>query len=256
MCSSPAHSVLRFLSAIVLFSGVALQAQPVLDPPCVMGTLTSYLDMDGGCSVGIQNFFNFTFGSSGTGGATLDTSDNIEVTPATGGFTFTQTDPLAPFSVAMSQTADYQIQYTFEIDPGPAADSASLGMDPPLLQPFGAVAINQYYCADSDLMNNFTNAGGFFCQVPGAGTFAPQDLHVDDTNPPISWSTGLVPLDPVVLDFAGVLTNIFLDGTDGSSGFYTVTGDSFLTPEPLTVFLALGGLLAIMACRRSFHDRP
>jgi len=256
MHSYPKHWVLRFLFAVVFAFGAALQAQPALDPPCVMGTLTSYLDMDGGCSVGIQNFFSFTFSSSGTGGATLDTSDEIEVTPATGGFTFTQSDPLTPFAVALSQTANYQIQYVFEIDPAPTADGASLGMDPLLMQPFGTVAIDQYYCADSYIMNDVTNAGGLFCQVPDPFTFPPQDLHVDDSNAPVTWSTGLVPLNPIVMNYANVLTNISLDGTNGPAGFYTVTGDSFIdAPEPFTFLPALGGVLAIWHRKRCRYVR-
>jgi hypothetical protein len=256
MHSYPANSFLRFLSAAVLVSGAALQAQKApLDQPCVMGTLTSYTNLEVGCSVGIQNFFSFTFSSSGTGGATLDTSDDIEVTPATGGFTFTQSDPLSPFAVALSQTADYQIMYTFEIDPAPRADQASLGMDPPLMQPFGTVGIDQYYCADSFFGTD--DNGNLNCSYRQSPVQI-QHLHVDDTMPPTTWSTGVVPLNPEVLNFAEVLTDISLDGRgnpDGA-GFYTVTGDTFLTPEPLTSTLTLGGLLWIMVRRRSLNVRP
>ena len=115
--------------------------------------------MDGGCSVGLQNFDNFSFMSSGTGSPLLDTSADIELTPAVGGFTFSQVN-LAPFAVLLGQTADYQIGYGFVIDPAPVGTGADLGMDPPV----GNVSIDQLYCADSSLSLNPTNAQ-YVCTV-------------------------------------------------------------------------------------------
>lgn len=249
--------------AATLCSAGMLYAQTELDPACVAGTLQSYITDFGpttasGCSVGINNYNDFTFSSSGTGGATLDGASDIEVTPSIEGFTLSQVN-MDPFSVAMGQTALYDISYLFVIDPVPQMGAADLGMDPP----FGAVSIDQYYCPDSYLTTDANAAP--LCQVPDPDTFYPQDLHVDDTNPPNSWDTGLVALDPPVLDFANVLTVIDIDGTTGTcltatecSGFDSVTGNSFDTPavpEPFTWALSAGGLLAIIIRKRLAHGR-
>ncbi len=203
-----------------------------------------------GCSVGIDNFTEFAFARLGT--ATLDSASQIEVTPEIGGFSFSQIG--GQFMVPDNKTAEYQINYQFNIDPTPNAGGGSLGMDPV----FGNVSADQYYCADSFIGTNAN--GALVCQVPGAGTFSPQDLHVDNTNPPSSLNTGVVVLNPVVLNFATVQLNLSLDGTGlaGGSGFDSVTGDSFISnittaPEPYAWLLALGGLLAIIVRKRISH---
>ena len=260
---------LRLLCTYVLStligSAIGLQAQlappPALDTPCIAQSLTNYLNMFGtdsngaGCSIGIQNFSEFAFPTrTGTGGFTPDTSDQIEVTPAIGGFTISQIG--GQFSVGDNQTALYQINYRFDIDPVPTASGASLGMDPP----FGDVSIDQLYCADSTFFHNSDN-GITSCDT-GNNFFAPQDLHVDDTNPPLpgtlvsSWTTGLVPLNPIVMNFATTELIISLDGTNLllGSGFDSATGDTFIAgPEPSAWLLILGGLLVMIMSKRISH---
>jgi hypothetical protein len=249
------------LAALMISGGISAQAAN-LDPVCMPGTLASYEALNstdpGGCSIGMLNFTNFTFNSSGTGA--IYNANDIFLTPATGGFTFTQTSgTTAPpcdllttcFQTAAGTTALYDIGYTFIIDPGPQVDSASLGMDPP----FGDVSIFQAYCPDSTLSLNSDNNPQ--CTVVGnlaaGGTFSPQRLTVNDNMPPTSWTTGVVPLVPPVINFADVLTRIDLNGTNGVAGFDAVTGDAFVTdptPEPFSALLTVSGLVALVFRRR------
>jgi len=231
-----------------LASGGALQASNLADP-CVTQSLQAYIALDGGqCSVGILNFSDFTFTSSGTGGATLLTASQIELSPAGdgdlgGGFTIAPVGP-ATFSVALGQTATYVIDWFFLIDPGPRADGASLGMDPP----FGDVTITQSYCNDS-----------FFSTGPNGGTVctgradpsSPQSLQVT-TIPPVL--TDSIFFDPAAQNFASVRTIITLNGTNGPSGFDSLTGTASVidpsTPEPVSSALAAGGLLVTLGLIR------
>jgi len=243
-------------AAAALCGGTAYAGNATtLGPACVAGTLQSYIDLNatGGCSIGIEEFSGFDFNSSAN--AAYTTSD-IFLTPATGGFSFTQTSGPncvsgtgAPcFEVLLPQIDIYDIFYDLVIDPGPNASAADLGMDPP----FGNVTINQFYCAGRGLTLS-TLSGVPTCVTPGQ--HGAQELTVNDTNPPFSWSTGSVPLNPRIDNFANVLTQIILDGTNGPAGFDGVTGDTNLnlTPEPST-FLLIGATLfaAAFVSRRRF----
>ncbi|MDE3195029.1 MAG: PEP-CTERM sorting domain-containing protein, partial [Acidobacteriota bacterium] len=77
----------------------------------------------------------------------------------------------------------------------------------------------------------------------------PQVLSVDDTNPPTSWSTGIVPLNPP-FNYAGIITEINLGDGTNAGGFDAVSSQTFGTPEPGSVFLLAGGLVAIALRRR------
>jgi len=249
---------LRIIMLSSLVYGVgSLQAQPALDTPCSQTgavTLADYLSMFGtdsngaGCSVGLQNFSEFDFNSSGSA-TLLATPSQIAVTPAIGGFIFSQID--GSFSVPDNQTALYQISYDFNIDPRPATD-ASEGMDPI----FGDVTIDQYYCADSTLTFSVGNIGPGTreCENANGVPFSPQDLHLayDSPVPILTLTTGLVPLDPEVMESATTQLDISLDGTGlvGGADFDSVTGDTFLAPEPGTWLLMAAGLLAILKHRR------
>lgn len=239
-------------SSLIGFA-VSAQAQtgpPALDTPCAPNTLAMYeslypADSSAGCSIGIQNFSDFMF--SHTGSTVSDTQ--IEVTPAIGGFTFSVID--GTFNVLEDQTALYQISYSFDIDPAPIASGASLGADPI----FGDVTLDQYYCADSFL--DYDDSGARYCQIPDPDTFTPQDLNLsyDSLVPIQSLTTGIVPLNPLVMNFATTELDIALNGNGFAtgSGLDSVTGDSFIAPEPSAWLLLSGGLLAIIVRKRISH---
>jgi hypothetical protein len=231
-----------------LVSASGLQASNLADP-CLSQSLQQYQSLDGAqCSVGILNFSDFTFSSSGSGGATLLTAADILVTPSTngdlgGGFSLSAISPGA-FAVAEGQTATYVIDWFFLIDPGPRSAGAELGMDPP----FGDVTITQSYCVDSFFG---TGANGGVDCVGRAASMAPQTLTVTTIPPHLDDS---IIFNPAALNFASVMTTITINGTAGPSGFDSTTGTAVVvdssTPEPVTSVLALGGLLVTLGVIR------
>lgn len=248
-----------FIVAAMLIPGTA-RSETVLSGTCTAGTLASYI-ASSGCVNGIE-FFTFQPLTTSGDGVTYSAS-NIEVDPlsypdgASAGFTFcvVQSTPgcsviTQPFEVSAGDTAIYDISYLFSFITDPAANNASLGMDPP----FGNVSINQYYCANAGLTQSSPTATPL-CNGNGF-SFSPQTLNVNNNNPPSSWDTGVVALNPPITQNASIVTMINLDGTNGPAGFDSVAGsdyvDSFLpTPEPSALFLAAGGLLTL-ALRRRF----
>jgi hypothetical protein len=237
---------LAVICLITVLSGVA-QANN-LAPVCTANTLAFYIQVvnsDAPCSVGILNFEGFSFNSAGS--ATLDTAADIKVTPnPVGGFSFSQVNTLQ-FSVVDGTTATYDIGYHFVIDAGPVVDAASIEMDPP----FGTASIDEFFCADSNFSQDGASASPFCI---GRAASGPQDLHVDDTRPPFSWSTGFVPLNPPALVDGSVLTRILLGNGTTGGGFDTVNEGLFTVdpsaPEPSTIILLLSGLGAMAVLRR------
>lgn len=243
-----------FMLAGMLLSGTAAKAAD-----CAPGTLASYIASNG-CVNGIEFFTFQPLTTSGTGVAY--SASNIEVDPvsfsdnASAGFVFCLVQGTAgcsnvtnPFEVASGLTAIYDISYLFSFVVDPMGTNSSLGMDPP----FGNVSINQYYCADAGLTQASPTATPI-CNAMGH-SFGPQTLNVNDNNPPTSWNTGIVPLNPVINESASIVTMINLNGTNGAAGFDSVSGadyvDNFLpSPEPSAMVLAAGGLLALALRRR------
>jgi hypothetical protein len=218
---------------------VAQVAPPPLDTPCVAGTLASYEGEGFNCSVGIDNFNGFR----STGG--LDAT-NVEVTPVLaagdgGGFQLSALNS-SVFSDSTGSNVTYDVFWDLDnIDPGPQANGASLGMDPPM----GNVTIIENYC---------TNA---FFNSDGVCTAGIQSLMVK--SPPCLTSAVTDPADcqatlnfSPFLDSAGVKTIIELDpaNTAGTSSFDSLTGTSSNNPEPATWLLSFGGLLTIRMLRR------
>jgi hypothetical protein len=247
---------------------------------CQTASLSSYEANRSGCVVrdpngnGVLVFSNFSFTSTGT---TTLTAAGITVTPDPnglgGGFNFSG---FTNHPVTAGQTVSYQIDYSYLIDPGPVTSGADIGMDPP----FGNSVIQEFVCADSQLVQT---EGGPACQIAGTAEndedvargarvvtsacqiaetavndFCPQTLRVDDTNPPVSWTDHLE-LNPQVLQFAQIEDLITLTGgqTLGAGlDSMTATNDVIIptaTPEPTTYLLLAGGLplLGVLRHRRN-----
>lgn len=267
------------LFAVLCSSSLSMAAN--LARTCVTDTLANYQQLTGEaqCSVGILNFYDFEFLSVATGGATLLSTSQILLTPLvpdgnsglSGGFVVsaknaTSNTPIQ-FSVGVGQTATYVIDWHFDIDSGPTATGAALGMDPP----FGAVSITQDYCNDMQLQPALSSTSGLpgasYCQAIYRGPFSAnspeqtnlnaQSLHVTTIPDHLSEQ---ISFDPVALNFANVRTTIFIDGTNQISGFdaligsSTIVDTSVVTPEPGSLLLGFGGVLAVVGLRRGFRQ--
>jgi hypothetical protein len=223
--------------------------------PCPANTLAYYqLNFagsttdapDGPCAIGILNFSKFTFQSSGSPGADLLTADQIDLTPLgpplgdTGDAGF----GISGISVPAGQTATYVIDWFFDIDAGPSASGADLGMDPP----FGDVTITQQYCVDS-LLTAYAIGVSPTCYDPVQGAAPPvQSLTVTTDSPNAS-----ILFDPEAYVNADVRTIITLTGDTTGAGFDSVTGTSAIisnAAEPRTILLIPGGLLILFGLRR------
>jgi len=261
-----ASFLLPALLFAALFAATPLHADN-LAPRCIANTLSVYegINSDHECSVGILNFDSFTFATpTGTGGAVPLTASQIELTPCngviagplgggclidptslSGGFSISAVNPLTnPFSVGAGQTETYTIDWRFIIDPGPANDGASMGLDPV----FGGVNVTQTYCVDSYL--NPTPC------TTGEATVTPQTISVDNTNPPTSLINSVTFGNPGLF-FADVqtvitLTGCTLSGCSDGAGFDAVTGTATIvnTPEPAAFLLVASGLLLLGALRK------
>jgi len=217
--------------------------------PCGPATLAIYQQNFGGqnqCSVGLLLMSGFSFASSGFGSPTLDTAADIFLTPATNGFSISQTNG-KPFAVAQGQIALYTIGFNFFIDPTPILGDAGLSMDPP----FGDATVTQAYCNDGTFIpGSSSGAAGVLC-TNGSNIFAPQTLRVHN---PDKLDDSIV-FNPPAFVGGSVLTTIILNGSAGPAGFDQVTGTSTVliipdAPEPGTMLLAFGGLLTAGVWRK------
>jgi hypothetical protein len=234
-------SVVTILAGLI--SASALKADS-LAPACVTDTLAAYerFNSDVQCSNGILT--------------------PLSLGPLSGGFSLSAVDPTgSPFAVAFGQTATYLIDWHFDIDAGPEADGASMGMDPPA----GDASATQSYCNDS--FNSIivgTSGSTPGCTVfsdTGAPTTTSAQTFQVSTIPPALVNS--IVFSPPAFFFANVRTTIVLNGDDATStGCPTGAGgscfDSLLAstvivdpvPEPVTVLLALGGLAAIYGLQK------
>jgi hypothetical protein len=267
-----------FLLPALLFAAISLHATN-LAPRCIANPLSAY---DGHtsdfsvCSVGILNFDSFTFAATGTPGAVLLTDSQIELKPCNGvttgdlagaclvdptstslngGFSISTVDG-NPFSVGAGQTETYTIDWLFDIDDGPEAAGASLGLDPVT----GGVNVTQTYCLDSSLnptpcttplASSLNPTPCTFIPGTALATVTPQTISVDNTNPPASLINSVTFGNPG-LHCADVQTVITLTGGSGGASFDAVTGTATIvnTPEPAAFLLVASGLLLLGALRK------
>jgi len=194
-----------------------------------------YNNVDHECSVGILNFLGFSSGEN------LDATE-VGVVPVTdagggGGFELEALNS-SVFTVGEGSSTTYDIDWEFDIDPGPQGSNASLSMDPP----FGNVTISQNYCVDGTFGDGCSSDDEQSLTL----TYPACDpLGTGECNTSYSFN-------PPIVNFAGVETVIDLNGvgTQSGSGFDALTGTVALAPEPGTLLLGMGGLLAL-GLRRS-----
>jgi hypothetical protein len=213
--------------------------------PCQAGSLLSYIDgSNTGCALGVLVSTSWALDPGGiggeTGGATLLNASEILVTPTEsanllgGTFTFSG-EPGFSFGVGAGQTAQYFINYSYFIDPGPIMDDAQLflGNDP------GNTTVTQFFCNDLMLTTPGPTPG---CRLNvDHPIVSPQMLQVTTAMP----NASIMFMNPA-MNTGAIETDILLDGTNGPTNFAFIASTLNVDgPEPAGVFLALGGLAAI-----------
>jgi len=248
---------MRYLCCALLLTGMLptfLAAENLSPTKCPDATLEFYernfaspvVARSGGpCSSGILNYSQFTFEAFGDGAVGADQISLTPIDPGTAELGSTGFN-ISGLSAEAGQSLTYVIDWFFEIDAGPYAGGASLGMDPP----FGDVSITQSYCVDSSMSEYTPN--GFGCFIPGAEFGGPplQSLTVTVPNPDAS-----IVFDPVAHNFANVRTVIQLSGGTTGAGYDMVSGattifPSSAAPEPASVVIIPGALLMLYLLRR------
>jgi hypothetical protein len=235
-----------------LMAGV-LRADNLSATPCPADTSLASYQVDfssstvgapnGPCSAGILNFYAFSFESFGNPVSNLLGSSQIflnPISPPPGGEGATGFG-ISGMSVQSGQTATYVIDWLFDIDNGPYAGGASLGMDPPS----GDVTITQDYCVDSYISTYIAGSAPSCYDAESGVDPAVQSLTVTTNDP-----TDTVVFNPVAYDFADVMTIIQLNGDEGPASFDEVEGTASVNPEPGTWLLISAGLLTLGLLRK------
>lgn len=100
-------------------------------PPCITGTLASYIALGAeGCTFDGNVFANFTYSANASGGASKITPEEITLAPALFAPETTKLDFSAPWSVGADQTQESVISYTVvppSTDTHPAQLDLTLG---------------------------------------------------------------------------------------------------------------------------------
>ena len=112
------------LAVGTLFVLGLLNAAP---PPCVQGTLASYIALDAeGCTFDGNMFANFTYSGKSSGGASIIRADQIKVAPIFLAPETTRFNFSAPWSVGSEQSQDSTISYTAML---PCGDTRTAQLD-------------------------------------------------------------------------------------------------------------------------------
>lgn len=241
----PTYS-LGLVLTVLMCSGELAQAQ---SNACPQQSLAAYITMRGSCPLGSEFFDGFKFLAT-SGNGVIYTPSDILVTPSAGGGLIPELsfslESGGRFGVAGGDTAVYNIQYEFFFPSDPQSTAADLGMDPPV----GNININEFICVDG-VISQASPTSAPTCST-GVG---PQQLSVDNVTPADN-NTGIVLLNPPVDISAQIITMIDLDGSGGSpASFDSLSEANFVdyvpsAPEPSTIVLAAGGLIALVLRKR------
>lgn len=207
--------VLFLTSALTVFGATSAGVSS-----CASGTLASYASSYAppsvGCSIGVLDYSNFSYSAI----SNAPSESNIELTPLSNGFNFTQADG-TPFT-ATNEIMKFAVYYNIFIDPAPVIVGADNSLDPPV----GNVSITEYFCNDSVLYPNTTS-----CFPPTASAYS---LTVTTQNPTasITFATPATQYQTVGIVFT-------LDGTNGTASFDGLDSGTIvtITPEPASAFL-------------------
>jgi MYXO-CTERM domain-containing protein len=186
-----------------------------------------------GCAIGILDYSNFSYVNISNGPG----ASNINVTPSSDGFGFTQVGG-APFT-ASGDVIQFEILYQIFIDPAPVIPGAKLSIDPS-----GNVDVTEYFCNDS----NLSTSPSFSCFPPVAPP--PYSISVTPTSP-----TATITFAIPAQIYETVAIVFTLDGTNGLATLDGADTDTFVSPEPASLWLlglaVLAGAAGLRKYRRS-----
>ncbi len=233
-------SVVRSIHLLGI-SGLALSLCPpvasaaAVSATCQPGSLQTYINATGSCSVGsiqLSGFSNFT--ATAVGNPPLASPSTITVTPITGpngagGFALTAMQNGTNYFAIPNPTSAQSVTYSFNYFLDPFL--GEIGLDPPV----GLVTATQNYCV-----------GDVFNDACAHGTLLSQTVTTNSPNSTIVLST-----TPMFVD---VNTVISLEATPGNpAGFdalnilYGMGNGGTATPEPGSLLLMGVGLALLMS---------
>ena len=205
-----------------------------LPPPCVAGTLASYIALGSpGCSIDILRFNEFDFDVvTSAGGAVPISEADIIVTPSFATPSAMLTFSSSGFAVSGTESVSYLIAYT--VDPHPEIFDFFLDMSTFTPVAPGTVDITADLCVGAAF-------SGSSCST------TVETLHVFHHGATSDLSDG-VAFTPV--NTVGVRNTIDLAANGASADFSSLSNRTGIVPEPGTMTLVACALVAAAGLRR------
>ena len=223
----------------------AMCAPHVLGSPitCVADTLANF-ESQGSCAIGPFTLTGFTFNDSQTGGASLVPDTQIEVTPAIvdNAVSLTFTSLTGDFSTGAGQTAQYIVEYQVD-PPPPLIGGQNIAFDP-------GGTFTAEFCGNGMLVSA-PDTQPVTCTGSNVTGIFPGRLQITSTGPGVVTSPTYTFPTKVSTEDIRLILDLGPGSTDTFFQSNTQVISSAFIPEPATGFLALGGLLALLAIRRN-----
>lgn len=243
------HLRLALFIALVCVAHVPALFASQLSPTslCSQASLAVYLT-EGACTIGDYTLKDFTFASSGTGGANLLPASQIMVDPT--GSTINnialQFSAAGGFQAAAGQTAEYIFHWNLDpFFPSIGGPDIDLGPNDP-------VTLTGEFCGDG-LLSSAPKAQPVMCTGSAPTGIFPARLQIVGTGAPASVAASFPTLvttmdNRLILDLNGP-ANVDSFGWQGA-----VTPTS-TTPEPSTWLFIMSGLVALSWLRKKLPEK-
>jgi len=234
---------LAFFIALVCFAHVPALFASQLSPTslCSQASLTVYLS-EGSCIIGDYTLKNFTFGSSGTGGANLLSASQIMVDPT--GSTINnialQFSAAGGFHAAAGQTAEYILHWNLDpFFPSIGGPDIDLGPNDPVI-------LTGEFCGDG-VLSSAPNTQPVTCTGSAPTGIFPAGLQIVGSGAPASVAAHF-PILVTTMDNRLILD---LNGPASVDSFgWQGSVTPIPSPEPAAWLLLLSGLVALPWLRK------